>query len=297
MTGRFWTISTALALACAVPSFAQERFDSAEAAAQAVINAVDSHDSARLAAIFGPQAKGILTSGNPARDRDEQTEFARLARTKHRLEISRMNPNRAVLAIGEEDWPFPVPIRRVEGKWGFDPTETPVEMRARRIGAGELDAIEICHGYVEAQLKYASVDRDEDGLLEYAPHLMSTPGRQDGLYWVGAREPLIPEGLARAAWDGAVKGQAKPYHGYYFRVLGGQGSNAPGGAHNYFVKDKLLGGFGLVAWPAEYGVTGIHTFIVNQEGVVYQKDIAPIPGKPLLPITRFDPDHSWEPVE
>ncbi len=285
-------------LPCAAPSaFAQERFDSAEAAAQAVINAVDSHDSTRLAAIFGPQAKGILTSGNPAQDRDEQTEFARLARAKHRLEISPMNPNRAIFAIGEEDWPFPVPIRRVDGKWSFDPTETPVEMRARRIGADELDAIEICHGYVDAQLKYASVDRDKDGLLEYAPRLMSTSGRQDGLYWEGAGEPLIPEGLARAAWDGAGKGQAKPYHGYYFRVLDGQGSNAPGGAHNYFVKDKLLGGFGLVAWPAEYGVTGIHTFLVNQEGVVYQKDIAPVPGTPLPPITRFDPDHSWELVE
>jgi hypothetical protein len=297
MTGRFCTICTALAIACAAPSFAQERFDSAEAAAQAVINAVDSHDSARLAAIFGPQAKGILTSGNPAQDRDEQTEFARLARAKHRLEISPMNPNRAILAIGDEDWPFPVPIRRVDGKWSFDPTETPVEMRARRIGAGELDAIEICHGYVDAQLKYASVDRDKDGLLEYAPRLMSTSGRQDGLYWEGAGGPLIPEGLARAAWDGAGKGQAKPYHGYYFRVLEGQGSNAPGGAHNYFVKGKLLGGFGLVAWPAEYGVTGIHTFIVNQEGVVYQKDIAPVPGTPRPPITRFDPDHSWELVE
>jgi hypothetical protein len=126
---------------------------------------------------------------------------------------------------------------------------------------------------------------------------MSTPGQRDGLYWEGATEPLVPEGLAHAAWDGVRKGQAKPYHGYYFRVLDGQGSNAPGGTHNYFVKGKLIGGFGLVAWPAEYGVTGIHTFIVNQDGVVYQKDIAPVLGKPPLPITRYDPDSSWEPVD
>jgi len=297
MTSRLCIIYAALAITCAAPSIAQERFDSAEAAAQAVIDAADSHDSARLSAIFGPRGKDVLTSGDTAQDRAEQTEFARLARTKHRLEIPPMNPNRAILAIGDEDWPFPVPIVRTNGKWSFDASETPIEMRARRIGADELDAVEICYGYVEAQRKFASEDREKDGMLEYASRLMSTPGRHDGLYWEGASDPLVPEGFARAAWDGATKGGAKPYHGYYFRVLEGQGSNAPGGAHNYFVKNKLIGGFGLVAWPAEYGVTGIHTFIVNQNGVVYQKDIAPVPGKPPLPITRFDPGHSWEPVD
>jgi hypothetical protein len=297
MTRRLGIVCAALAFACVAPSVAQERFDSAEAAAQAVVDAADHHDSARLSAIFGPRGKDVLTSGDAAQDRAEQAEFARLARAKHRLEISRMNPNRAILAIGDDDWPFPVPIVRANGKWSFDASETPVEMRARRIGTDELDAIEICQGYVEAQRKFASEDRDNVGMLEYAPRLMSTTGRHDGLYWEGSSEPLIPEGLARAAWDGARKGAAKPYHGYYFRVLEGQGPNAPGGAHNYFVKDKLIGGFGLVAWPAEYGVTGIHTFIVNQNGVVYQKDIAPVPAKPALPITRFDPDHSWEPVD
>ena len=297
MIGKFWMICGAMTIACAVPSIAQERFDTAEAAAQAVIDAVDQHDSARLSVLFGPRAKGVLTSGDPAQDRAEQSEFARLARAKHRLEVSPMNPDRAVLAIGEEDWPFPVPIVRANGKWSFDASETPVEMRARRIGTDELDAIDICHWYVEAQQKYASEDRDQDGMLEYAPRIMSSPGRHDGLYWEGAGEPLVPQGLARAAWDGVRRGQAKPYHGYYFRVLVGQGSNAPGGTHNYMVKNKLIGGFGLVAWPAEYGVTGIHTFIVNQAGVVYQKDMEPVPGAALPVITRFDPDHSWEPVE
>jgi hypothetical protein len=286
------------AMACTTPwAIAQERFDSAEAAAQAVIDAAANHDTARLTAIFGPQAGGVLTCGNATEDRAEQTEFARLAHAKNRLEVSAMNPNRAVLAIGDEDWPFPVPIVRVNGKWSFDASQTPVEMHARRIGADELDAIEICHGYVDAQMKYASEDRDRDGMLEYAPHLAATPGRQDGLYWQGAPEPLIPAGFARAAWNGPQKGEAKPYHGYYFRILDGQGPNATGGAHTYVVKDKMIGGFALVAWPAEYGVTGIHTFIVNQEGTVYQKDIEPIPGKPFPPVTRFDPDHSWKPVE
>jgi len=297
MTGRLFTICAALAIACAAPAVAQERFDSAEAAAQAIIDAADAHDSARLSAIFGPRAKETLSSGDAAQDRAEQTEFARLARAKHRLEISHMNPNRAILAIGDEDWPFPVPIVRANGKWSFDASQTPLEMRARRIGTHELDAIEVCHGYVEAQLKYASEDRDKDGMLEYAPHLMSTPGAHDGLYWEGANDPLVPAGLAQAAWDGAGKGPAKPYHGYYFRVLDGQGPHAPGGAHNYSVKNKLIGGFGLVAWPSEYGVTGIRTFIVNQSGMVYEKDIAPVPGKSAPPITRFDPDDSWTPVD
>jgi hypothetical protein len=297
MTVRLLTICAALTIVSATTLFAQERFDSAEAAAQALIDAADNHDSGRLTAIFGPRAKGILTSGDSAQDKAEQSEFARLARAKHRLEISPINPNRAVLTIGDEDWPFPVPILRIKDKFSFEPSETPVEMRARKIGADELDAIEICHGYVEAQLKYASEDRDKYGVLQYASRLMSTPGRHDGLYWEGASEPLIPEGLARATWDGVNKGQAKPYHGYYFRVLDGQGPDAPGGAHKYVVKNRLIGGFGLVAWPAEYGVSGIHTFMVNQDGVVYEKDISPISNKPPLPITRFDPGHSWSRVE
>lgn len=294
---KLYIICVMMTMLCALPCMAQQRFDSAEAAAQALIDAVEHHDAARLSSIFGPQAKGILTSGNPAQDKDEQTEFARLARTKHRLEISPLNPNRVVLAIGEEDWPFPAPIVRRNGQWSFDASETPAEMHARKIGTHELDAIETCRGYVEAQLKFASEDRDNDGILEYAPHLITRPGRHDGLYWEGGSEPLIPVELAHAAWEGAQKGEAKPYHGYYFRILVGQGQDAPGGAHNYLVKDKLMGGFGLVAWPAEYGVTGIHTFMVNQDGVVYQKDIAPVAGKPSPPITRFNPDHSWTPVE
>ena len=297
MSGRFCSFSVAALILFAAPVIAQERFDSAEAAAQAIIDAAENHDSARLAAIIGPQSKGILTSGDPAQDRAEQAEFARLARAKYRLEISPMNPNRAILAIGGEDWPFPVPIRRANGKWSFDASQTPAEMHARRIGADELDAIEVCHGYVDAQTKYASEDRNREGMLEYSPRLMSRPGRHDGLYWEGESEPLIPQGLAQAGWEGLRKSDAKPYHGYYFRILDGQGPHAPGGAHNYLVKGKLIGGFGLLAWPAEYGVTGIHTFVVNQEGVVYEKDIAPVPGRPPVPITSFDPDSSWEPVE
>jgi len=297
MIGRLCSILAVVAMFDAGLSFAQERYDSSEAAAQALIDAVDQHDSARLFAILGPNAKGVLTCGDAEQDRREQDEFARMARAKHRIEVSKMNPNRATLAIGDEDWPFPVPLVRKNGKWSFDASETRIEMRARHIGTDELDAIEISHGYVDAQMKYASEDRDKDGMLEYASRLISTPGQHDGLYWEGEGDALVPEGFAHAGWDGAQKGQAKAYHGYYFRILKAQGPDAQGGAHNYVVKDKLMGGFGLVAWPAEYGVTGIHTFIVNQVGVVYEKDIAPVAGKAAAPITRFDPDRSWRRVE
>jgi Protein of unknown function (DUF2950) len=297
MTGTLCTICTALLFGLAAPSIAQERFDSPEAAATAIIEAANNHDTARLSAILGPQAKGILTSGNPTQDTGEQTEFSSLAGAKHRLEISAMNPNRAVLCIGDEDWPFPVPIVRTNGKWSFDASQTKMEMRARHIGADELDAIEICHGYVEAQQKYASDAHGKDGMHEYAVHLMSSPGQHDGLYWEGANDPLVPQGFAQAEWDGTRKEHAKPYHGYYFRILEKQGSDAPGGAHIYVVKNKLIGGFGLVAWPAEYGVTGIHTFTVNQNGVVFQKDITPVPGQAAITVTSFDPDHSWKPVD
>jgi hypothetical protein len=283
-----------LALALAEPALAQQQFESADAAAQAVIDAAEAHDGARLAAIFGPQGNAILTSGNPSQDRAEQSEFSKLARAKHEVEPDRRNSGRMILAIGDEDWPFPVPIVRSNGKWSFDPSETRVEMQARRIGTHELDAVEICAGYVEAQRRYASEAHDKDGLLEYAAHLVSATDRHNGLYEDGTSDALVPREFAEAAWEGQKKSM-KPYHGYYFRILDGQGPHAPGGAHNYLVKNRLMGGFGLVAWPAQYGITGIHTFIVNQDGIIYQRDIAPLSG--ALPITRFDPDPSWKRIE
>jgi hypothetical protein len=231
---------------------------------------------------MGPSAKAILSSGNPEKDRAEQDEFVRLANSKYRIQISSIDPGRAMLVIGAEDWPFPVPIVRTKDKWSFDASVASTEMQARVIGAHELDAIEICYGYADAQRSYASEDRDKDGMLKYASHLTTLP--------------QIPPSFAQAEWTGEVKGRATPYHGYYFRVLYGQGSNAPGGAHSYLLHNKLVGGFGLVAWPAEYGVTGIHTFIMNQQGTVYEKDIPPVPGKPS-PVTTFNPDSTWQPVD
>jgi hypothetical protein len=297
MTGKFYLVYAVMAIAGAATAVAQERFDSAEAAAQALIDATNNHDSTQLSAILGPKGQGILSSGDPAQDRAEQAEFATLAGKKHRLEVCPLDPNRIILSIGDADWPFPVPIVRASGKWSFDVVQTAVEMGARRIGADELDVIEICKGYVAAQQKYASEEGIKDGVSQYAPRLQSSPGQHDGLYREGAGESLVPAGLAQAAWDGAQKSGAKPYHGYYFRVLEEQGSNAPGGAHVYTVKGKMIGGFGLVAWPAEYGVSGIHTFIVSHNGIVYEKDFEPARGKAPAPVTRFDPDGSWIKVD
>lgn len=289
----------AIAFALAAPTFAQQRFDSAEAAAQAIIDAAGKHDTAQLASIFGPKGNAVLSSGKPEQDKAEQSEFSTLANEKHQLETDPRNPNRVILTIGSEDWPFPVPIVQSNGKWSFDASETMVEMAARRIGVHEMDAMEICAGYVQAQQKYASAYHGKSAMLKYAAHMMSAAGAgggDDGLYRADASEPLVPQGLAEATWDGQKKA-TKPYHGYYFRILDGQGAHARGGAHTYLVKGMLMGGFGLVAWPAQYEVTGINTFIVNQDGVIYAKDIAPAPGTTASPITRFDPDPSWKPID
>jgi hypothetical protein len=282
-------------------SFGQtpKTFDSAEAAAHSLLEAAEKDDVAGLSALFGPAGKGVLTSGDAEQDKKERAEFARLARDKHQLEPDEMNAAVMILFIGSEDWPFPVPIVRSKGKWSFDASQGAVEMQARRIGANELDAIEICAGYVEAQMEYAAQDRDNHKMLAYAPRIVSAKGLHDGLYWEGSSESLVPQGFAEAAVETghASAAKLKPYHGYYFRVLKAQGPNAEGGQHNYMVKDSMIGGFGLVAFPAHYGASGIHTFIVNHDGVIYEKDLGNPATSASTTVTRYDPDKSWTRVE
>jgi hypothetical protein len=282
-------------------SFGQtpKTFDSAEAAAQALMEASEKDDLAGLSALFGPAGKAVLTSGDPEQDKKERTEFARLARNKHQLEPDPMNAAVMILSVGSEDWPFPVPIVRSKDTWSFDASQGAVEMRARRIGTNELDAIEICAGYVEAQIEYAAQDRDNHKMLAYAQRIVSAKGLHDGLYWEGNPESLVPEGFAQAAAEAgrATAAKLKPYHGYYFRVLKAQGPNAEGGQHNYIVKDSMIGGFGLVAFPAHYGVSGIRTFIVNQDGVIYEKDLGSPTTSASTTVTRYDPDRTWTRVE
>jgi len=257
------------------PKIPQKTFDTPEAAAQALIDAASKNDVASLKSILGSTAKGILTSGDPKQDEAERQEFARIAQQKHHLEKSSMNSKVMVLLIGDQDWPFPVPLLHDGEKWRFDSARGMVEVRAREIGSNELDAIEACAGYVSMQQAYAAKKRTAAGTQEYAETVASSH---------------VPAELANAAGDHPTR----PYHGYYFKALKGQGPNAPGGQHSYMVGKAVIGGFALVAWPATYGVTGIHTFIVGQDGVVYEKDRG---AQPAGPVTSYDPDPSWMPVE
>jgi len=271
-------------------------FDSPEAAAQAVIAAAEQNDVATLNAVFGANSKAILTSGDPKQDAEERAEFARVARAKHQIEKDPMNLHRVMLDVGPEDWPFPVPIVEKDGKWSFESAQGELEVRARRIGANELDIIDMCAGFVQAQQQYAEADRDKDGILEYAEFLMSETGKDDGLYSASAAR--IPKALAEAE---VRPGRTKPvpYHGYYFHMLTSQIASDRGGVHiNYMVQGKhMMGGFALVAWPAQYGVTGIHTFIVNKDGVVYEKDLGTPASNLAPPVKTFAPDKSWSRVD
>ncbi len=276
----------------------QRSYNTAQAAAAALLDAVAHNDTAELGRIFGPQGHAILTSGDPKHDEEELAEFSRLATDKHDLEPDPMNKKRMILTIGEEDWPFPVPIVEQNGRWIFATNEGRWEMRARRVGADELDVAEVCAGFVEAEKEYASERRDSDPLPKYTKRILSTAGKHDGLYWDGP-DPLVPKRFAEAVADEPRPSGAKlrPYHGYYFRVLTAQGTHARGGAMSYEVKDTLIGGVGLVAWPAVYGVTGIDTFVVNEDGTIYEKDLGSASGGTVAPVKLYDPDDTWNQVE
>jgi len=274
----------------------QKTFDSPEAAVQALIDATSKNDTAELVAVLGSNGQGILTSGDAGQDQAERREFAQLASTRHRLEPSTMRAGTMILLVGEEAWPFPVPLVSVDQRWHFDPALGALEVRARRVGANELDAIEICAGYVEAQQAYAAQHRSGAATMEYAKAIVISPGQKNGLYQPGASPELVPQGFADAAMESPGR-KAKPYHGYYFRVLTEQGPNAPGGPHKYVAGQFMIGGFALVAWPAQYGVTGVHTFIVNQDNAVYEKDLGPQTPSLAPALVRYDPDSSWTPVD
>jgi hypothetical protein len=257
------------------PKPLQKTFESPEAATQALIDAASMNDVAALRLILGSSAKGILTSGDPKQDEAERREFAKIATEKHHLEKSSMNSRVMVLLIGDQEWPFPIPLLHEGEKWRFDPMGGAMEVRARQVGANELDAIQACAAFVGVQQQYAMKKRSAAGTLEYAETVASSP---------------VPKEFAEAAGPNPTR----PYHGYFFRVLKEQGPNAPGGQHPYVVGKTMIGGFALVAWPAQYGVTGVHTFIVSHEGVVYEKDRG---ARSSTPPTSFDPDTTWTPVD
>ncbi len=288
---------TALLSAQQAPPPASERsFATPQEAAQALVDAAGQDDTAALLKLFGPQGADIVKSGDPAEDKDSRAEFARRGHEKMEVQMEPSNPNRAVIIAGNQNWPFPVPLVRAKtGQWHFDSARGRVEILARRVGRNELVAIDVCRAYVEAQIEYASRDRDGDGVLKYAQRIVSSPGKKNGLYFEGEPENLVPKAFADAAAAMAAEGKKPvPYHGYYFRVLTAQGPDAPGGARTYVVKGQMIGGFALMAYPAEYGVSGIKTFIVNHRGVVYEKDMGPATGTLTQQTARFNPDKTWK---
>jgi hypothetical protein len=288
-----------LTLLSAQPQTAQPTFATPEEAIHAVGDAAAHNDTAAMLKLFGPGGKDLVQSGDDAGTREDRANFVRMLHEKMQIERDPTNPNRVTFAVGTEDWPFPVPLARDKaGKWYFDAAQGKMEVLARRVGRNELNAVEVCRGYVEAQMAYANVDRDADGNLEYAQRIVSSPGKQDGLYWEGEPGSLVPKSFAGAVEAAAEAGKKpEPYHGYYYRILKAQGPAAEGGAVNYVVKGEMIGGFALVAWPAEYGVSGVKTFIVNHRGMVYEKDLGPTTATLARQMTQFNPDKTWHPVD
>lgn len=273
-------------------------FATPQQAADALIEAADKFDLSALEAIFGPDGDDIVLSGEYPQDRQRASAFAAEAREKESVSMDPTRGNRAFLLVGKEDWPFPVPMVKVGEKWHFDAQAGKQELLDRRIGSNELDAIDICRGFVEAQYDYAFRNRDEYDVNQYAQRIVSSPGKQDGLAWQnadGSWDGPVGEKIARALEQG-YSGGAEPYHGYFFKVLKGQGPAAPLGQMDYVVKGVMIGGFALVAAPAEYGETGVMTFMVSQDGVVYQKDFGPATLDEFAKMERFNPDSSWTPA-
>ncbi|HVN46579.1 MAG TPA: DUF2950 domain-containing protein [Steroidobacteraceae bacterium] len=273
----------------------QQTFQSAEQAADALIDAAERFDVRALMRIMGPKGEDLVLTGEYAQDRERAQEFAAQAREKKQLALDPKTETRAYLLVGHEDWPFAVPIVKRNGRWSFDPAAGRQELLYRRIGNNELDAIEICEGYVEAQFDFAYRKRQGYEPSQYAQRIISSPGKQDGLAWQNADGTWggpIGEKIAQALEQGYdLAGQ--PYHGYFFKVLKAQGPSAPLGAMDYVVGGVMIGGFALVAAPAEYGETGLKTFMVSHTGVVYEKDLGPASLDEFQKMERFDPDKSW----
>lgn len=271
-------------------------FDTPEMAAQALVAASSAGNLPKLSSIFGPGGKDLVETGDPVRDKQYATAFAAKAGEKLSIAIDPSHPNRATIVIGADKWPMPVPLEKSGGKWSFDAAEGRQEILARRIGANELDALQVVRGYVDAQDEYALEIHDNSGVNQYAQRIFSTKGKHNGLYWKnadGTSDGPIGDAVAKALSEGYSTGKAG-YHGYYFKILKGQGAAAPFGKINYVIEGVMIGGFALVAVPAQYGVTGVKTFIVNNRGVVYQKDLGPDSLNIVKAMELYNPDSTWQ---
>jgi hypothetical protein len=274
-------------------------FDTPQQAADALVAAAEKFDVADLVGILGPGSDDIVVTGEPPQDRQRLADFVAEAHEKKSISMEPKGGSRAFLLVGNENWPFPVPIVKKGNKWSFDAKAGRQEILYRRIGSNELDAIAICHSYVKAQDEYALKKREGYDVNQYAQRIISTPGTQDGLAWQnpdGTWGGPLGEEAARAIEQG-YSSRAEPYHGYFFKILKGQGPAAPLGQMDFVVKGVMIGGFALVAAPAEYRATGVKTFIVSNDGVVYQKDFGPASLEQFQKMERFNPDKSWAPVQ
>jgi Protein of unknown function (DUF2950) len=290
--------TTAPTKSTSAPATHAKTFDTPQAAADALITAASNFDVGAMEEIFGRSSLDVVFTGELPQDRERVEAFVAEAREKKSVSMEPKSGTRAFLLVGNEDWPFPVPIVKSGSKWFFDTNAGRQELLYRRIGSNELDAIQISRGYVEAQHDYAMKPREGYDVNQYAQRIISTPGTQDGLAWRNADGSIggpIGEKVAEAIAQG-YNSRGEPYHGYFFKVLKGQGPAAPKGQMDYMVKGIMIGGFALVAAPAEYRVTGVKTFMVSQDGVVYQKDLGPTTLEQFKNMERFNPDASWTPV-
>lgn len=265
----------------------QRTFATPQDAARAVMEAAEDNDTKALLKIFGPEGRSIVVSGDPAEDKDDRAQFARMAEEK--LQV-RQDAGHDTIVVGSDERPFPVPLVENNGQWRFDSARGKVEVLERRIGRNEINAIAVCRGYVAAQTEYAAHNR------QYAQKIASAPGKSGGLYQHGAPRSLTPEAFAQAAAMSAQGRKPAPYRGYYFRILKAQGPDAEGGAADYVVKGAMTGGFALVAYPAEYGVSGNRTFTVDQKALVYEKDLGATTAALGRQMARFNPDQTWKVV-
>jgi hypothetical protein len=278
----------------------QETFKSPEEAVQALITALKSNDKSELTAIFGPGSEGLVSSGDEVADKIAREKFIGEYELKHGLE--QQVPGKIVLHVGNDDWPLPIPIVKKGQTWVFDTRAGKEEILNRRIGRNELAVIDVLRAYADAQREYASKNRDANGEMEFAQKIVSTPGKHDGLYWptkAGEEESPFGPLVAAATREGYTRkeGQPTPYKGYYYRILKGQGRHAAGGMYDYVVNGKMVLGFSLVAYPAKYGSSGIMTFIVNQDGVVYQKNLGKDTDRLAKAMKIYDPDKTWKKAE
>jgi hypothetical protein len=278
---------------------AQRTFTSAEAAAAALVAAAEKFDVAAFKEILGPEGVDLVLTEDEVQDRNQATAWAAMARQRLVVVPDPADPNSATLSVGPDDWPTPIPLVKEGNEWRFDIETGREEIFLRRIGRNELDAIAVCRSYVEAQHEYASAKRDGARVNQYAQRIISTPGLQDGLVWRnpdGTPGGPLGDEIASAIAEGYTD-KSRPYHGYYFKVLKGQGPSAPLGEMDFVVQGAMIGGFALVAAPADYEKTGIKTFIVGYDGVVYEQDLGPETLAAFEAMERFDPDESWSPIE